>query len=314
MKINLLVCMTPLQALIAEKIIKHDPYNQYDLIYITYYNEEKNKFYYNRLSKFVRRSDFLYLKKSFFDFLYKSYVLLKRYDGQYEDLYLATIHDKYCHLLASKVNYKNLKTYDDGFGNIYPNSPFYQESYRSFLKSIIFSILGIGYNMELIKNKSLEHITIYKGMSNIIKNTKYIQLFDVASTDFGASGRRSVSIFLGQPLRERNRIYNDKFVENIVSNLNVDYYAPHPAEDYTISNDIEVIRSNLIFEDFIIKKIENNEFSEVIVYSYFSTTLFNLKNHNKIKVVSVYNSSLRRDYPEIYNFIEKCGIETLEVT
>lgn len=313
MKVNLLICMTPLQALIAEKIIENDLDCKYDLIYITYYNKGKNKFYYDRISRNVRKSTFLYLDKSFFYFIIKSFALLRVYSFEYEDFYIATIHDKYCHFFASKIKYKNIKTYDDGFGNIYPYSPFYKKSHRSFIKSIIFKSMGVNKDIDDIKKKSFEHYTIYNDIPNIIKNTKYVNLFEDEVIASDTYKTKTVSFFLGQPLREKNKEYDDNFINHIVSSVNVDYYVPHPAEDYIISGDFEVINSHLIFEDFIIKKMENNEFSQVIVYGFFSTTLFNLKSYNNIRVISVYNSSILHEYSEIYDFIERNGIETLEV-
>lgn len=306
------MCMTPLQALIAERIIENDSKNSYDLMYITYYNQEKNKYYFDRISKKVNKAKFLYAKKDFLNFFRNTLTLLNDYENLYNELYVATIHDKYCHFLSSKVNYKKLKTYDDGLGNIYPNSVFYQKAHQSFLKKCILYILGINKNMHKIRAESEEHVTIYKNMSNIIGATKYIKLFD--DLKITPNNQKQVSFFLGQPLREKNKEYDDNFINHLVSSVNVDYYVPHPAEDYIVSGDFEVINSHLIFEDFIIKKMENNEFSQVIVYGFFSTTLFNLKSYNNIRVISVYNSSILQEYSEIYNFIERNGIETLEVT
>lgn len=308
---NIIVCMTPLQALIAEKIIENDSKNSYDLLYITYYSQEKNKYYYDRISKKAKKAKFLYVKKDFLVFFINTFTLLKDYDHLYNELYIATIHDKYCHFLSSKINYKKLKTYDDGFGNIYPNSVFYQKDHQSFLKNFILYTLGINKNIGKIIEESEEHITIYKNIPNIIKKTKYLELFD--DLCLTSSNQKQVSFFLGQPLKELNENYNDSFINNMISKVKADYYVPHPAEKYNIVSDVNIVKTDLIFEDFLIEKLKNHKFSNVIIYSFFSTTLFNLKNCKGVKVISIYNSFIRDEYCDIYNFIEESGIDTLEV-
>lgn len=72
-------------------------------------------------------------------------------------------------------------------------------------------------------------------------------------------------------------------------------------------------KTDLIFEDFLIEKLNNYEISNVIIYSFFSTALFNLNNYKGVKVISVYNSLIRKEYFDIYNFIEASGIDILEV-
>lgn len=308
---NIIVCMTPLQALIAERIIENDSKNSYDLIYITYYNQEKNKYYYDRISKKANKAKFLYVKKNFFTFFRITLTLLNDYENLYNELYVATIHDKYCHFLSSKVKYKKLKTYDDGFGNIYPNSVFYQKAHQSFLKKCILYILGINKSMQKIRAESEEHVTIYKNTSNIIGATKYIELFD--DLKITPNNQKQVSFFLGQPLKELNENFNDSFINDIISKIKVDYYVPHPAEKYKIVGDVDIVKTDLIFEDFLIEKLNNCEISNVIIYSFFSTALFNLNNYKGVKVISVYNSLIRQEYFDIYNFIEANGIDTLEV-
>ena len=50
---NLIICMTPLQVLIAEKILEERKDEQFQLIFISERDSEKDRFYFNRLSKKV---------------------------------------------------------------------------------------------------------------------------------------------------------------------------------------------------------------------------------------------------------------------
>ena len=53
--------MTPLQALIAERILEERKDEQFQLIFISERDSEKDRFYFNRLSKKVEKSNYFHV-------------------------------------------------------------------------------------------------------------------------------------------------------------------------------------------------------------------------------------------------------------
>lgn len=312
MKNNLIVCMTPLQALIAEKIVENSEVESYDLLYITYYNFEKNIYYYEKIKNKFKNANFIKLNKNFFaflEFVMKSFII---YKVKYNVVYIATLHDKYCQFIAAKYKYKNLKTFDDGFGNIYPNGTFYGGEKTGLLKDIFFNKLGLGYSVEKIKKLTTEHITIYRNMKNISEKTKYISLYNKDEILLDGRGEE-FSFFLGQPLYEINQKYDNDYINNLLKKINIDYYMSHPAENYLICSSVNKIKTNLVFEDYLKDFILNKNVGNIVVYSLFSSVLFNLKDIKGIKVVSIYNDELINDFSDVYEFVKFSDIEMLKV-
>ena len=53
--------MTPLQVLIAERILEERKDEQFQLIFISERDSEKDRFYFNRLSKKVEKSNYFHV-------------------------------------------------------------------------------------------------------------------------------------------------------------------------------------------------------------------------------------------------------------
>ncbi|WP_228138157.1 glycosyltransferase family 52, partial [Acinetobacter baumannii] len=118
---NLLICLTPLQMLIASKIVEQNPAS-YDVLCLSYNENEKYDYYFNQLAQKCDSSwRFLVRSKSkiyrIFDFLRFSYFLSKLSEKKYNTIYLASIDNPFFHILLSKLSKNNIATFDDGTAN-----------------------------------------------------------------------------------------------------------------------------------------------------------------------------------------------------
>lgn len=137
-KTSLVICFTPLQMLIAEKIVAQQP--SVDLIVIALNNNDKYKYYYNIFQHpNIAKQYYLFdnNKSRFFKFIniikFNENFKLEKF---YENIYISSIDNKYTHNILSKVNFNNLYTYDDGTANIVKNSIYFKQTFESKLKDI----------------------------------------------------------------------------------------------------------------------------------------------------------------------------------
>jgi beta-galactosamide-alpha-2,3-sialyltransferase len=311
------MCTTPLQMLIAEKIIKINREDNFDLIVIALNDNEKYSLYYKRLSRLCISS--LYYKtqpglKGFNNYIKK--LKENKLNKNYSNLYLASIDSRHLQYIVSKNYTSNIYTFDDGTANIIPNSIYYSDIEPPKWKKIIWSIMGIKYYMKDIKKISKLHYTLYNNIPNIIDNTFVISLYDNENKKFikENSINNIIKIYLGQPLCEISNNFTDKYIVRSIENLKIDYYYPHPREKNIPKGNYKIINTPLIFEDYIMVFLKNNPNCKIEIYSFISTATINLVGLNRIVLNYIYDEYLHNNYKEFYEFSEKkFGIMSLEV-
>lgn len=310
---SLIICLTPLQMLIAEKVISLNPDKQFDLLVIALSDNEKYKHYYQRLSKSCENSLYYKASSSSFEFLeFIKQLKLNKLHIKYQNIYLASVDSRHIQYIISKSNKANIYTFDDGTANIMQNSLYYRDSKPPIWKRVIWRALGIKYYMGDIKNLSSTHYTIYKDISNIIDDTFYIDLFNkkLAAT----STNKTVRIFLGQPLYEISTHYSSEFITKTIEDNNIDYYYPHPREKQLPKGNYEIINSNLIFEDYIIKFLEENPNTEAYVYSFTSSCLLNISQIDRVKPIYIYDDYLDSTLKDFYDLArDRLNISTIRI-
>lgn len=299
------MCTTPLQMLIAEKIIELNSDNEFDLLVILLYDNDKYKYYYNRLKKMCVNS-LAYTPKTglngfvkFIGQLKKSYL-----NKKYQRLYLASVDSRHFQYLISKNISSNIFTFDDGTVNIVHNSLYYSNFKPKLLRRVAWRIMGVRVYMEDIKNLSLLHYTIYENIPNIIKNTQLIKLYKEEAL-YPVETDKIVKIYLGQNLAEISSTLDSNYMINVIEGLNIDYYYPHPRERKIPIGQFKLVESSLVFEDYIVEYLKNNLDMRVEVYSFFSSAILNIANLNRVTVRYMYNSYLYDKYKGFYDLAEK---------
>ena len=175
---SLIMCVTPLQMLIAEKIIHKFKDQKFDVIVIALADNEKYRYYYKKLEKISCNSFYYVPKDGFLGFLEYINVLKKNgFVGKYTNCFLASIDSRHFQYIISKNKNTNIYTFDDGTANIIKNSLYYINEKIPSWKKMIWNFIGIDSYMEDIKKSSKKHYTLYENVSNIIENTEYLKLF-----------------------------------------------------------------------------------------------------------------------------------------
>ncbi|MCK3654801.1 hypothetical protein A4G19_03185 [Pasteurellaceae bacterium Macca] len=319
---NLIICTTPLQMLVAERIIIKN--NLRSVVFIVISNVKNEKFihYYNRVSKLASDSRFVKINKDNFINRIRSMVKLK-YDildvldknKIYDGCYIASIDSSYVQLVTSAIKYKALYTFDDGTINIIPNSIYYSEKVnKNLLERVFRNLFGIKENIQSYREKSRAHFTIFKGVKNIINNTVNIDLYtnkEIVDDKLINTGK-TVKIFVGQILSEIE-VSEERLVRLIESN-NIDYYFPHPRETVKIKN-VTYINTNKIFEDYLLSFISENNIEKLEIHTFFSTVLLTVMNIPNVKLCAYRTRLLEQSkkHRKVYDIFKKMNIEVKDI-
>lgn len=316
---NLIVCTTPFQMLIAEKIINFYPNRKFHLFVISHNHNDKYIFYYNRLRKLCERASYIKLlpqgKSKIYTLL--DLIFLRGYSfflPRYDTIFLANIEDIWIQTFLSRyINISSVCTYDDGTANIIDSSYLYREKNYGFLSEFCFRLIGKKFNLTLFRESSKLHFTIYRFEKNIIEKKQYVELYSKPNgVELSMNNEKVVCLFLGQPIYQFDKKLYD-MIPKFIHKYKIENYFCHPRED--ISNldlvDINFIKTEFIFEDYIIRMI--NEYNyRFKVYTFFSGAILNIANFPNVEVYAIKPQSIPEDIEPIYNVFQDFGIKVIE--
>lgn len=308
---NLIICCTPLQVLIAEKIIERYPNDAFFGVMLTTVKNAKFDFYQSRLEKKCTQFFSMQQHSERMQLLKEIISLKSRFSGKFFDkVFLANINELEIQFILSSVNFKQLNTFDDGTANIVPQSFLYQEEKLGLKRKLINAVLGNKYSLEKLKKLSVEHYTIYNGFPNIIHNTTYLNLIEPDNLNvYSEQSDNVVNILLGQPIFERNNDKNIALAMKVIKEFNINLYLPHPRETYQLSN-VEYIQTNLILEDYIFHEFRHKKCR---VYTYFSSAVINIFNKSSnIDVVALRVNTEHPAHLASYELLEQLGIPIID--
>lgn len=273
-KMALIMCQTPLQSLIAGKIIDLFPEQIFYPVYTSYQWNSKHEHYADRIitkcgqglkQELATNGDIITLVNQ-----------LAELDS--DVIYLASIDAPHNLALLSRKPNLALYTYDDGSANITPKS-FYFRHYQP----IAIEGLDILWNKEKVRENSLNHFTIFDSDFNIVPTEKLIKvdLFPTPSKDVAVSKKsREVSVLIGQKILPSVE-ENIKMMGQVMSEFAIDYYFPFPGEIGKITKSDLVIETDQIFEEYYVQLLK--EYDVIHLYHFYSTVAFNLRNDPRIK-------------------------------
>lgn len=305
---SLIMCVTPLQILIAEKIIQNRPAEDFDVIIFALENSEKFTYYAKRLEKYAQTYWFSHVvyKNSisnlidFIKFIIK--FKFKDFKKKYDNYYLSSIDSRYFqYIISQKKNTSLIFTFDDGTANIVKTSIYYVKNVNDRKKAGIFKIFGIRYFQEDIREMSKLHYTIYSDFDNIIENTQEIKLFN---TEKKCIKRQQIlNIFLGQPYEQLDSDLTLEKIEELMSKLQINYYFPHPREKNSPKN-VKILSSEKIFEDYIVDFLSQNEDKYLKIYTFMSSAALNVKSFDGVNISFIQTRGLTEKYPDFFNMLK----------
>lgn len=310
---SLIMCVTPLQMLIAEKIIHKFHAHKFDVLVVALADNEKYQYYYKKLKKVSCNSLYYVPKSGFLGFLeYIEIVKKNRFLDNYKNCFLASIDSRHFQYIISKNKNTNIYTFDDGTANIIKNSNYYLNKEITFWKKLIWRFVGVKFYMNDLKKLSKKHYSIYKDIPNIINNVEYLNILNIHGDK--KMGRQKIRIYLGQPLGEVSNLYTNDYINQIIERININYYFPHPREIIDDNVNYIIVKTHLIFEDYFIELLNSNEDLQIEVYSFISTALLNVAKLPRVNAVFMKDQILSSKFENFYDFVENhLNIKVIEV-
>lgn len=290
---NLFICLTPLQALIAQALIRQSPYPA-DLLMVCYAEADNAKFrhYYRETAQLCDFAEFVRVPENLWWREIALFSITKNLQKQYHTIYAASIDNPNVQFPLSHIAFEKLETFDDGTANLYPDSILYCNQHYGKKAKLIRKLQGIRHTTESLRQLSGCHHTLYPTQKNIVSPTKTVKLWqnsDFLSPNSVSGSLKTQIILLGQPLFPQSE-QNIKLFNQIISLIPAHHYFPHPREDYRLNS--EYIDSPLIFEDYLLKQIQQHPQTEYHIYHIASTAALNVAAFERTKVVA-----LRPDLP-----------------
>lgn len=316
--VNLIICWTPLQMVIAEKIIDQNPNDKFYIVLISQTQNKRFNYYFNRLKgKSIRALEFYYTK---FDKKSQYISIIEpKIKGmllpEIKTIYIASIDRPEVRAFMSSLSSIEIKTFDDGTINLVPNSPYLGNSEVITNKRLLnlYRLINSRYTIKKVRESSKEHFTIFKDLPNIMEKEgariTYLPLFDYQKLKKNQPIKDTVKILLGTA-EENLKETSEKALEN----FNIKYTTLHPRQNYRLDNAI-TLESNLIIEDYLLREIEKNPHTQYEVYTFFSGAALILKDFPNVKVFGIKPTSLPDDYwlSPVYELFEKAQIPILEL-
>lgn len=283
---NLVVCFTPLQVLIAKKVIQKEgiDYSSIHFLYFSKIEDDKHKKYYSLIAKHAKKSEFI---KDVYSFKLLCKLRKRFIASVFDRVLLASIDDSISHYLLSFIKFDELITYDDGLGNILKSGSYFKEHKRISLKKKIFTVvhclLGRKYYLDSVKRRSNRHYTIFKEFENCVQNPIFLELFE--STEL-SKNNKAINIFLGTIYDEITTADNGKKLKNdVLLFLNKfpekPKYIPHPR---ALDKEFEPFRfnSSSIAEEIVFDLIRDG--FRVNLYGFASSSQFNLYTARNVNI------------------------------
>ena len=309
---NLFICLTPLQALIAQALIHQNAPVPADLLMTCYAEADNTKFrhYFQQTAALCQTSRYVVIPKGKWHREWHLHTLLHGLSKRYHTIFAASIDNPNVQYPLSHLHFSQLEPFDDGTGNLYPDGILYHNPQSPSLKRVLLNTLhGIRYQTEDLRRLSARHHTIYPNQPNIISPTIPLTLWDTLPENMQPISS-SIKILLGQPIFAHNAT-NTTLFDALITHIQPNFYFPHPRESYHLSH-VQYINTPLIFEDYLIKQLHVHPQTEFHIYHLASTCALNVNAlaHTKIHALRPNHHFFRQpSLTYLYDLMNKLNIE-----
>ncbi|MGU7811292.1 glycosyltransferase family 52 [Burkholderia sp. AW49-1] len=300
---NLLVCYTPLHALIAMRLVELGAIGNFRLLYLCFNDAPSHHAYYARLSRHATHgSDLLQLPHDFRDpWRLALWGRSVRRGGVPFTLICGNLKHAHSRFLAWVFGIRRFETFDDGSGNIVENG-YFSESRESRAGRCLFAVLGRRYLYVNVVRDIERHYSIYAERNVYEDHARELVRFDLMSglTEGGTAFRskaaaevrgETATVYIGHTLTEdglRSPADAERIDRAVHANYAVDYFLPHPRS--RIISHYEPLRekrvkTSLIAEEFVIGLRQRHAHVRVIGLN--STALLNLSSLAGIDAINL---------------------------
>lgn len=314
MQTALLLIRTPFQAHIAKQVLWEERIQEYDLLYITAHNSYEDISYFNLLSQYSARSQYIFISNKKPDILWHILVLLKSRRwlfGPRRNLVLLGSIDSLSIRTIVSWRKARIVTLDDGSANVSQVSS-YTSEIKGKWRNLFYSWLFRSMTAKEVCEKSSTHYTIFPGLENIVQRTNVKPLSTWASKPSASSkdNQGSVTFFLGSPFSQSINPDQIARLQSQITSMHLDYYVQHPRETSPIASNVPLLHKNgQIAEDAIISISCGRP---ITLISHFSTVMLTLSHIASHRVFIFFRNDPRSaDYLEVVEKLEGSPIRLI---
>jgi len=275
------------------------------LLYFTWSNSDKDKYYFKKASLKFDEAEYICMSR----FMLYNYLraITKFSLESCRRVYLGSVGGLFFQYILSIIKFEELRTYDDGIGNVFIEGEYFKPQNHSLLKNMLYKAIGGRYSLEAIKKESKKHFTIFKG-PNAFRNCEYLDIFRNKDAE-PVYGDKVIRIFLGQPREGAlTAIDVEQALKQLFNYLNIDLYLPHPRESQDFLNGLRVDTAE-IAEDYIDSLLKTGHYEKIEVYSFYSTSLLTLSGHESICCTAIRFEGFHTD--SLYELFKENGVKVL---
>ena len=287
---NLIIATTPLQAKIANYIQNLYAEEKFLKVYITPVMNERQEYY-------SRDFDLVFYGTD--EMTYDQ--VLNQCTKEYDKIFYASFDNPLILDIVARSKHKQLMSFDDGYADIYPKGMYALPlNYRQVGK--------YGLTRDDLISNTERHYTLYNSDFHVVAKEKLVYLEDFFKLDIEpVKNGRTAKVLLGQNFSEEDESISVNFITTYAKALNVDYYVPHPKEQFKIDN-VKYLVTPLIFEDALVELFKEYEFIEV--YHFTSSVSLHLKNTQNVSVKGI----AVHYYNDRQNELRRLGCDFINVT
>lgn len=324
---NLIICSSPFQVLVAKRIIEHYPDKQFYGMMLIVADNKKYQHYAQELINSCQDGDSYILKKNSHRGLILWDLLALKIKGlslkNIDDIYLASFDSILVQTLISGIHFNNLYTFDDGTANLVKDSYYYhQDRHTGFINQLLKKLLNNPYDLFTLKEKSKKHYTVFNA-KNVMNNTHYLPLFKIKNQNIENNQQQDKNhsqkiIMIGQPIYEMNpklskaqiKQKNLELSQKIIQKFHVEYYLPHPRENYHVDG-VKYIHSELVAEDYFSQNIHPK--TNYVIYTFCSGSVLPFVGMDNVQVISILPADCPQNLLSGYELLKEFGINIINI-
>ena len=287
---NLIIATTPLQAKIANYIQNLYSEEKFIKVYITTVMNERQAYYSQNFDLVFHVTDEATYEQA-----------LNECSKEYDKIFYASFDNPLILDIVARSTYKQLMSFDDGYADIYPKG-----MYALPLNNM--QVGKFGLTRDDLINSTERHYTLYDSDFHVVAKEKLVYLENFFKLDIEpVKNGKTAKVRLGQNFSEKDESISVNFITTYAKALNVDYYVPHPKEQFKIDN-VKYLVTPLIFEDALVELFKEYEFVEV--YHFTSSVSLHLKNTQNVSVKGI----AVQYYNDRQNELRRLGCDFINVT
>jgi hypothetical protein len=312
---KLVICYTPLHALILKRLREEGLVDDYYLLYICFDSGLRHKQYFNKAGINGQRK-FLVLKRSLYHDFYKLFKILRglSHDFKFTGVVTGNLKHSYSRFSAYVLRAGELSTFDDGSGNI-SGAGYLYEANETFLSQMFFSLCAKNFLYKNCLSRIVTHYTIYD-FDNLVDayNISKIKISLLRERKTSEIKKlHSIAVYLGNcfcldgELSERGEFSLD---EAVVKRYKIDLYLPHPRRERLIFKNDKKYTKLLdagISEDIVLSLLDS--YSQVNLFGCYSSVMLNLSQVEGVSIKNIH-VDLNKPTNTLEKIFERLGIST----